>query len=46
MLATHLAYRLEDLTDIYGRCAPEPEEAAAEDETPEDSVWPKDYPRE
>jgi 4-alpha-glucanotransferase len=46
MLATHLAYRLEDLTDIYGRCAPEPEEEPAAVEPLEDSVWPKDYPRE
>jgi 4-alpha-glucanotransferase len=41
MLAKHLAYRLADLTDLYGRCAPEPETT----ETEQKSVWPKGYPR-
>ncbi|MCU0509260.1 MAG: 4-alpha-glucanotransferase [Anaerolineae bacterium] len=46
MLASHLAYRLADLTEIYERSAPEPEEEPAEGaEAEEDPVWPKGYPR-
>ena len=49
MLAGHLAYRLAELTEVYGRCAPEEEakqgEPGEEDEAEEKSVWPKGYPR-
>ena len=45
MLASHLAYRLGDLTEIYGRSVPEPEVAEEDEEAEEKSVWPKGYPR-
>jgi 4-alpha-glucanotransferase len=48
MLAGHLAYRLADLTELYGRCAPEADEEkpeGADAKAAADSVWPKGYPR-
>lgn len=41
MPAPHVAQRLADLTELYGRAKPEPK--AAGEEAP--SIWPKDYPR-
>ena len=44
MLAPHIARRLADLTEIYDREKPEPEEVDEEAEEAE-SPWPKGYPR-
>jgi 4-alpha-glucanotransferase len=41
MLGPHIARRLAEMTEIYGRTKPEPKEAEAEEKSP----WPKGYPR-
>ncbi len=43
MLASHIAQRLADMTDVFGRARP----VAKADDEPEalKSPWPKDYPR-